>query len=229
MSNVIQLEAFEAPLRGRRIRWSLAPGAQITYPPGFQEQVCIENPPFQRRILLTCHQSSEAWKLVDKWDVVLIPQTAADWSLALTVIINIQAPALVIITPDCKVPPAFFQRCVQIPPPKAPTLILFQTLSNPPPAAPVTMDATFFPPSKVLEDTTLESMQTVLHQLCSSDTLHNFVLRDALRDLRGAGATLVVSHIGEEKPSIYWYYATEAHGKGHSVLSAVIQTMLLRH
>jgi hypothetical protein len=58
MSNVVQLEAFEAPLRSRRIRWFLSPGTPITYPPGFQEQLFLETPPFQRRILLTTSASS---------------------------------------------------------------------------------------------------------------------------------------------------------------------------
>lgn len=189
----------------------------------------IEPPPFQRRILLTSHQSSEAWKLVDKWDTILTPTAAADWSLALTVVLNTTQPVLVVITPECRTPPAFFQRCAQLPVQKAPTFVCFQTLTNPPPTPPVTMDATFFPPSKVLEDTTLEATQIVLQQLCSSDTMHNFVLKDALRDLRGAGATLVVSSIGEEKPTMYWYYATEAQSKGNNLLSSVIQTLLVRH
>jgi hypothetical protein len=229
MSNVIQLEAFEAPLRGRRIRWLLAPGAPIAYPPGFQEQAFIEPQPFQRRVLLTSHQSSEAWKLVDKWDTVLTPATGADWSLVLTVVLNTTQPVLVVITPECRTPPAFFQRCAQIPVQKAPTFVCFQHLTNPPPTPPVTMDATFFPPSKVLEDTTLEATQIVLQQLCSSDTLHNFTLKDALRDLRGAGATLVVSSIGDDQPTMYWYYATEAQTKGNTLLSSVIQTLLVRH
>ena len=109
MSHVVQLEAFEAPLRSRRIRWFLTPGAPITYPPGFQEQCFIESPPFQRRILLTTHASSEAWKLVDRWDCIMHPITPDDWRLTLTLSLHQPAPCLVIVTPECKVPSAFFQ------------------------------------------------------------------------------------------------------------------------
>lgn len=116
MSHVVQLEAFEAPLRNRRIRWFLTPGAPITYPPGFQEQCFIESPPFQRRILLTTHASSEAWKLVDRWDAMFVPATAQDWSLVLTVALNQPPPCLIITTPEVKVPPLFSNGVKQLVP-----------------------------------------------------------------------------------------------------------------
>ena len=227
MSHVVQLEAFEAPLRNRRIRWFVTPNQPITYPPGFQEQCFIESPPFQRRILLTTHASSEAWKLVDRWDVMFVPATSQDWSLILTVALNQPPPCLIIATPEVKVPPAFFQRC-QAAGAKAPTIVCFQTLQHPVPAAPVTMDATFFPPFKTMDDTLMEATQAALHQLLSSDIMQNFVLKDAIRDLRSAGATIVVSSIGDATQSLYWYYAAEQASKKKDLFASIVQTLLAR-
>jgi hypothetical protein len=227
MSNVVQLEAFEAPLRNRRIRWFLTPGAPITYPPGFQEQCFIESPPFQRRILLTTHASSEAWKLVDRWDAVFVPATPQDWSLVLTVALNQPPHCLIIATPEVRVPPAFFQRC-QATGAKAPTIVCFQTLQLPLQQAPVTMDATFFPPFKNIEDGLLDAMQAALQQLLSSDILQNFTLKDAMRDLRSAGATIVVSSIGDVVQSLYWYYAAESASKKKDLFASIVQTLLAR-
>lgn len=227
MSHVVQMEAFEAPLRSRRIRWFLLPSAPITYPPGFQEQLFLESPPFQRRILLTTSASSEAWKMVDRWDGILLPHTAADWSLALTLCMNQPAPALVIMTPELKPPPAFFIKCQTLGH-KAPTIVHFQVLTIPVPPPAITFDATFFPPSKSFEDMTLEATQIILQQTLSSSILRNFDLKDAMRDLRGAGATIVVSNLGEQESVLEWVYATEAKRKQNDSLSAILQTMLLR-
>ncbi len=227
MSNVVQLEAFEAPLRNKRIRWFLSPNQPTTYPPGFQEQLFLETPPFQRRILLTTSSSSEAWKLVDRWDAILLLHTSADWSLALTVCMNQPAPALIIMTPELKPPPAFFTKCQTLGA-KAPTLVHFQTLQLPIPSASITFDATFFPPSKSFDDTTLEATQAVLYQILSSTILRNFVLQDAIRDLKGAGASIVVTTIGEQEATLEWYYAVETKTKQKDMLTSVIQTLLLR-
>ena len=227
MNNVVQLEAFEAPLRNRRIRWFLAPGSPVTYPPGFQEQCFIESPPFQRRILLTSHTSSEAWKLVDRWDAMFVPTTPQDWSLVLTVALNQPPPCLIIVTPDLRVPPAFFQRC-QATGAKAPTIVCFQMLQLPVPTAPVTMDATFFPPFKTMDDVLMEATQAALQQLLPSDMMQNFSLKDAIRDLKSAGATIVVSSIGDAVHSLYWYYAAEQKSKSKDLFASIVQTLLAR-
>ena len=228
MNNVVQLEAFESPLRCRRIRWFLSPGAPITYPPGFQEQALLESPPITRRILLTSPNSSEAWKLVDSWDAVLVPVLQSDWSLALTVCLNQPGPALVILTPELKAPQAFFLKCQQAAQ-KAPTLVHFQTLGIPLPPITITYDATFFPPSKSMDENLMEATQLCLQSLMSGNSLREFVLKDAIRDLKSAGATLVVSSIGDPEPTLYWYYATESQTKSRDTLSSVIQTLLLRN
>lgn len=225
MANVVQLEAFESPLHRSRIRWFLLPDHQISYPPGFQEQCFTESPPFQRRILLTSPSSSEAWKLVDKWEFILMPTTPTDWGLVLTVLLNQPPPSLIISTPELIIPPAVFQKCVGT---KAPTFICFQRLSVPPPQAQVTFDATFFPPSRGSDDALIEAINTVLPQLISSEQIRNFNVKDALKDLKGAGATIVVSSIQEKQACLYWYYATESKARGKDLLATIVQTLLIR-
>lgn len=226
MNSVVQLEAFEAPIKHRRLRWFCIPEAPITYPPGFQEQILTESPPFQRKLIVLSPQSSEAWKLVDKWDGIFIPQTGLEWSLLVTYIQNIPAPAFVVFTPEVQVPPAFYQKVSQLGQ-KAPTTIAFQTLGQTPVQPLVTYDATFFPPAQQMEEYT-DNITTILHTLVSSETMRNFVLKDAIRDLKGAGATLVVSSIEESTATFYWYYASEHHTNEKRLFETVLQTLLKR-
>jgi hypothetical protein len=227
MSNVVQLEAFESSLKARRIRWFVPPAAPTLYPPGFQEQIFTESPPFQRRILITSPASSEAWKMTERWDTILIPQTPTDWSLVLTFLMNQPSPSLVLSTPETRVPPQIFQKCATMGL-KAPTIVCLQTLALPLQPPPVTFDATFFPPAKAVEDALMDAMQAALQNLISSDKLGSFNVKDALKDLRGAGATLVVSAIDDPEQSLYWYYASEPKTKGKDLLASVVQTLLSR-
>jgi hypothetical protein len=227
MTNVVQLEAFESPLRGRRIRWFLAPGSPALYPPGFQEQLFLENPPFQRRILVTCASSTEAWKLTDRWDTIFQPTVAIDWSLILTFLVHQPQHSLVVCTPEVKVPPVLFQKLLPLGL-KAPTIVCFQTLALPLSQVPVVFDATFFPPAKAVDHTLMEAMQAALANLISADKLGTFGIRDALKDLRGAGATLAVSTIEETEPTLYWYYGSETKSEGKSLLASVLQTLMSR-
>jgi hypothetical protein len=227
MSTVVQLEAFEAQIRGRQLRWFLAPNAPISYPPGFQEQCFIESPPFQRKVLLTSSNSSEAWCLVEQWDAILKPVSGVDWSIALSLLLNQPYPCIVCSTPELKVPQAFFQKCKQAGQ-KAPTFVWFQVLKMPVPQSPCSFDATFFPPSTVLEDICHEAATSVLQQTLPSDSFRQFSIKDAVRDLKGAGATLIVSSIEDPVPTLYWYYAAPHKSEGKSLLASVVQTLLLR-
>lgn len=74
----------------------------------------------------------------------------------------------------------------------------------------------------------MEATQAALQQLLSSDTLRNFILKDAIRDLKGAGATIAVSSIGEEQPTLYWYYAAEQASKKKDLFASIVQTLLSR-
>ena len=159
------------------------------------------------------------------WDP--FPVTGTDWSIVLTVVLNQPAPCLLVLTPEVKAPQAVFQKFQQQGA-KAPTVVWFQNLVLPVPSSPITFDATFFPPSSAMEDQGLESTQSVLQQLLPSETLRTFVLKDAIRDLRGAGATLVVSGIEEQFPTLYWYYAAKHKTEEKPLLSSIVQTLLLR-
>jgi hypothetical protein len=225
MSTVVQLEAFEGSIRSKRLRWFLVSDSNPSYPPGFQEHCYIDSPPFQRRILLTSHSSSEAWKLVDQWDAILLPKLSSDWSIVLALLVNQPQPTILILTPEVSAPGIFFQKLQQAGQ-KAPTLVWFQNLSKP--STPITFDATFFPPFSITNDSQLELVQGILKQILASDTLRNFVLKDAIRDLQGAGATLVVSNIEDSIPTLYWYYASFHKSDKKNLLASIVQTLLAR-
>jgi hypothetical protein len=217
--NVIHVDAFESTLIGHHARWFLPITNDIQYPSGFQEQVTTESPPFQRRFLILDPKSSEAWKLVDKWDAVFVPQSSTDWSLALTYLQH-QPQAYVILTPEVLPPPAFFVKARQVLPKIS--LIHFQTFQQEgfkPLSLLQGYDDTFFPK---IEDHNSEFVQGILQQTLSKDTLKNLVLKDILRDLRSAGASLVTS-----RSSLFWYYMSE-HKKPNSHLETIIRTFLLR-
>jgi len=222
----IQLEAFEAPIKGRKIRWFISRDQPISYPPGFQEQIFTEHPPFQRKILLSSHSSSEAWKLVDIYDAIFVPQTPMEWSLIIAFIQNITAPCLIIITPEVQVPVAFYQKSSQLP--KPPCIVTFNILSSATVTPLTIFDAIFFPPSKDLESCT-DQVQLLLQNHLSSEFLRSFIVKDVIRDLKSAGATIVISSIEESKSSLYWYYTSETTPKGKRLMEELIQTLLKRN
>lgn len=214
----LHLEAFESSIKNRRLRWFLT-DTHISYPPGFQEQIYTESPPFQRKILIISHKSSEAWKLVDNWDAIFIPQTPIEWSLILAYLQNTQSPSLVCIAPEVQTPTAFYQKAQT-------TTVTFIPISSANITPLISFDATFFPPAKELENY-IEQTNGLLKSLITNDILRTFVIKDAIRDLRAAGATLVVSSIEESKSSLYWYYVSEGQIK-NQLLDRVISTLLRR-
>lgn len=164
---------------------------------------------------------------MDKWDAVLIPQTAADWSLVLTVLLHQPSPKLALITPEVNPPAAFYTKAQQSNQ-QSLTIVFLQYLQMPLHASLVTFDATFFPPANKIDDIALEPTELALQQTLTQDQLYNFVLKDAIRDLKGAGATLVVSSIDDSRAQLYWYYASEHKSKGKDLLASVVQTLLNR-
>jgi len=212
----VQLEAFESSIKNRRLRWFLTD--IISYPPGFHEQVYTESPPFQRKFLIASLKSSEAWKLVDAWDAIFLPQSPLEWSLILAYIQNTPL-SIVCITPEVQTPTAFYQKAQT-------TTVTFSLIASPNITPLILFDATFFPPAHSLEPY-LEQTKTLLNSLVSGEILRTFVLKDAIRDLNAAGATLVISSIEESKASLYWYYVSENTIK-HQLLDRVLTTLLRR-
>jgi hypothetical protein len=145
----------------------------------------------------------------------------------MTVVLHQPMPCLAFVTPECRPPAVFLTRSLQGSKGNI-TIVCLQTLALPLPQAPITFDATFYPPAKAVEDTLMEAMQQSLQQLVSLGKIGSFTVKDALKDLRGAGATLAVSSIEERESTLYWYYATEAKVKGRDLLSSVVYTLLNR-
>lgn len=216
--NVVHVDAFESSLIGHHVRWFLSASDDIQYPPGFQEQVTTESPPFQRKFLILDPKSSEAWKVVDRWDAIFIPQASTDWSLILTYLQH-QPQSYVILVPEVLPPAAFFTKAKQVL--SKATLIHLQTFQQESfKPLPIAYDDTFFPK---IQEQNLEFVQGILQQTLAKETLKNLVLKDVLRDLRSAGASLVVSRQG----GLYWYYMSE-HKKPNSVLGTILRTFLQR-
>ena len=230
--NVVQLEAFEASLRGTKTLWYLSRNAKPQYPSGFQEQLFTETPPFQKRILILSPKASEAWKLVDRWDVVFTVTNGYDWSLLLTLLQYQQAPehCLVFFTPDAFPPPAFFQKFVTKPG-KTPTLLITDFLQTPLRQLPITFDTIFFPGAQTLDDSATETVQTCLNQMLTTEVLKGLQLKESLKDLKVAGAGLAVSSLESPRRqiSLFWYYtSSETQKKEDSLLSQTIQLLLSR-
>jgi len=151
-----------------------------------------------------------------------VPQTAIDWSILIAYLQNISS-SICIVTPETQIPNAFYQKLVQLGS-KIPTLVVFtnQILV---PFLP--FDATFFPPARDIE-VCMDQTNSILQSLLTSDILRAFVIKDAIRDLRPAGATIVVSSIEESKSSLYWYYTSESGHKEKRLIETVLQTLLKR-
>lgn len=230
--NVVQLEAFESSLKGKRICWFVNSSAKSLpqYPPGFSEQIFTESPPFQRNILVTGPKSSEAWKLVDKWDITYSVSSASDWSILLTIILYQpnSEHVLVVFTPEAKPPPTFFQKLQQqTKPGKASTLMCLDYLQAPLQPFPITFDAIFFPGSQHLDDSSLQIIQNLIQTLVSTETPR---VSDSIKELRSVGAGLVISSIESVRRiyTLYWYYATESSQKNDSLLQQVLHATLKR-
>jgi hypothetical protein len=143
-----------------------------------------------------------------------------EWSLILAYVQNTPKPSILILTPEVQPPLAFYQKSIGT------TLVVFSLISQATAQTPVSFDATFLPPAKDLDN--VDQINILLQRLVAPENLHNFSLKDAVRDLKSAGATLVISSIEESKASLYWYYVSEMTLKNR-LLDTVIQTLLKRN
>jgi len=226
--SVVALEAFEHNLRGKRTVWLLPTNQEIEFPPGFTEQILSENPPFQRKILIVSLKSSESWRYIDLWDIILTIHTNQDWSLALTQILYQPNPCLVCTAPEVNVPPVVIQKITNTRHDIRPSLVQFKNLTFD--ASILTADAVVFP--KVSTDTEVDIVYNFIQHTSTEHAKQTKqVIKDILRDTRSAGAGLIISSIGEDhgRSSLYWYYATQTN-KSHKVknLSYIINTILSR-
>jgi hypothetical protein len=223
--NIIKVDAFESSLHGRHVRWFLPTSKnEIYYPPGFLEQCLTETPPFQRKLLVMDTKTSEAWKLVDQWDAIFVPQSSNDWSLIITYLQYQPSPTVIILLNDI-VPPAFFAKCRSIK--TQPTLVHFQSLSQEHSlkTTGITYDEIFLP--KIKEDTT-EILQDILKQSISQERMKGLVLKDIFRDLRSSEASLVISFDRNRLAGLFWYYMSE-NIKKDNLATNILQTILYRN
>ena len=196
----LSLEAFESNLRGHRCTWFITEKAK-GFPPGFNDMIITENPPFQRKILIRTKQTEEIWKYIHDWDTILTVTTNQDWSLALTLILYQTTPSLVVIAPELNMPPQVYQK---INGNKA-TLVQFAYLKQSVERTLLTADSILF--QQIATDTDIESVHTITTILGQPHTKQN--LRDIFRDTRSAGASILLSSIDEPqaRQCMYWYYA----------------------
>ena len=200
-SQTITLEAFEANLRGTSVLWYLPPGTKPQYPQGFVDQIVTDAPPFAKKVLITGPQTHVGWRLVDDWDVTWRPTTGTEWSILLTYLNNCPKPVLLVIAPGSQIPPAFLQKMAA-----GITLVTFAIMGEPTVGLNITMYQSILLPPLNLD--LIPSLSFVQHLGIPNPSWN---ASSVLRDLHGAGASLVVSSVGDRQgqKQYYWYYTSK--------------------
>lgn len=186
----ISLEAFDATIRNKYTQWILSSDT-CTLPNGFQDQVLSGTPSIQTTILLLSKQDSKAWLLAYPWDLTFIPESNQEWSLLLSILQHLKKPILIVTTPKCNAPPAFWHKCQSMPI----TLVsLRDSTSEPYMGYPY---AVFFPRLDTITDTQFMGLQSILPSAVQQ-SIQTTDLRSLYRELRGAGASLCLSQINSQ-------------------------------
>ena len=179
----ISLEAFDGELRGKLSQWLITSDSCVL-PHGFQDQLLSSIPAFQTSILITSKQESKAWLLSYSWDLTFIPDSPTDWSLLLSIVQYLKKPLLIVSTPKCQVPPAFWQKTLLQRESHLITCAMLKDITD------VTVCinqpySIFFPKLDTITDT--------LFIKAAQPYIQAIDLRSIYRDLRGAGASLCLS------------------------------------
>jgi hypothetical protein len=214
----ITLEAFEANLRGTTLLWYLEPKTVPQYPPGFIDQVVTDAAPFAKKVLILSPQTPIGWKLVDDFDVIFKPQNNTDWSILLTYLTNCAKPSIAILAPYTYPPVAFLQKInsaitlvslvylndFNLSNPSSPTTAQ-QPHNNTTPIHPTAYQSILLPPL------TLDIISTISFPQVLGISHPVWNVHSVLRDLHGAGASLVASSIGDKlgQRQFYWYYTSK--------------------
>jgi hypothetical protein len=204
-AKTITLEAFEAQLRGTSVLWYLASKAtsQTTYspqyPPGFIDQVVTDAAPFQKKCLVISPQTPPGWRLIDDFDIIFRPVTTVDWSLLLTFLTNSAKPLLCILAPYVYPPAQLLQKL-----PTSITLVSLVFMDEPSTNLHVgAYQSILLPPLSLDVIPTISFPQ----HLGISNPTWNIIT--VLRDLHGAGASLVVSSAERQvQKQFYWFYTS---------------------
>jgi hypothetical protein len=190
----ISLEALDVNLRGRYTQWILPSADACALPRGFQDQILSGSQAFQTQILLLSKTDSKAWYLCYPWDMTFIPETPTDWSLILSVIQHLKKPVLIITTPNCHAPDAFWAKLLAFPAP-TPTCCSLVALGAHSAGTLLTAPHTIFFPSlqDLSEEDFLKGAQWILP--AAKQCIQSLDLRTLYRELRGAGASLCLSQM----------------------------------
>jgi hypothetical protein len=188
----ISLEAFDGNLRGKLSQWFI-PSDICALPNGFQDQILTGSTAFQTCILLTSKQESKAWLLAHSWDNTFMPEVSVDWSLVLSILPHLKKPILIVSTPKCAVPPAFWNKCSQLQPPS--TCV---SLCNIPDDTSKQVhiqwspNAVFFPKLDTISEAQFIKIPSALSPQVNH-SIKSLDLRSLYRELRAAGASLCLS------------------------------------
>lgn len=187
----ISLEAFDTNIRGKYTQWILPSQEFCALPNGFQDQILSGTPAFQTSILLLTKQESRAWFLSFSWDMTFTPESPTDWSLILSILQHLKKPILLVTTPKCLAPSAFWLKCLSMNP--TPTCIALRELSAETPTNIHPFPHTIFFPR--LDFLTESQFMKIPSSLASGiqTSIQSLDLRSLYRDLRGAGASLCLS------------------------------------
>lgn len=198
-SQTITLEAFEAQLRGTSVLWYLPQRATPQYPAGFIDQIVTDDKPFAKKILIISNATQPGWRLIDDFDLVMRPTTGPDWSVLLTFLNNCTKPALVILAPHAYAPAVLLQRL-----PQGTTFVSLKHLDEPN-ASPQTYQTVLLP------QLSLDLIPNISFSQLLSIPNPSWNVPTVLRDLHGAGASLVASSIGDRlaQKQFYWYYTSK--------------------
>jgi len=209
----ISLEAFDANLRNKYTQWFLPSQDFCALPNGFQDQILSGTPGFQTSILLMAKQDSRAWILSYPWDMTFIPESPTDWSLLLSICQHLKKPVLIVTTPKCNAPAAFWQKCLGQG--YVTCGALRESSDSQQPGFPHSI---FFPRLDVITESEFMKIPSSLAPAIQS-SIQSLDLRSLYRDLRGAGASLCLSLIdsrfatGSPNPSLQmpsynamWFY-----------------------
>ena len=190
----ISLEAFDDSVRGRYIHWIVPHDGPCSLPHGFQDQVLIGSTQFQCHILLHTKQDNRAWLLAFPWEMTFCPETPTEWSLLLSILQHLRKPVLIVTTPTCRVPDAFWAKCLSMPAPSPTCVSLLYATTPSPGASHLQPHVIFFPSLQTMAEDEFQKASTCL-SAPASNTLQSLDLRTLYRELRGAGASLCLSQI----------------------------------
>jgi hypothetical protein len=185
----ISLEAFDENLRGRISQWILPSQDFCSLPNGFYDQMISGSAPFLTSILLLSKQDSKAWHLAYPWDMTFVPESPTEWSLLLSILAHLKAPALIVCCPKLQVPPAFLQKCMTSQK-SIPTCVLLKDSDSS--GQGILPHSIFFPKLDLITDTQFIKLASGLPQAIQH-YIQTLDLRSIYRELRGSGASLCLS------------------------------------